>query len=309
MKMNIEAEWSDDRQGTLPDDELTRLLSAVRGGEPWRAALDRLPLPRLSKKRYWFMDERKAAFYRSLRPAARALAIDIGPGSGVISAALAQDYRRVVAVERHPLWSRFVNERFGQDGLAGGRALRGDALALPVRAASADLVVLNGVLEWVPEGASAAISPRAVQLDCLREIRRAIKPGGLVGIAIENRWAVANFLGGSPHGEAPFAAVLPRPLAGLVNRRRLGRPYRTWIHGAGAYRRLLRRAGFDRIEIHAAIPTYHMPEAAVALGDSERLRPLFSRSRGKRAVFDILGRLGLLGRFVHSFYISGHVHS
>ena len=292
------------RQGTLPDEEIAELLGAVMAGEIWTAALERLQLPTLSRKRQWFVNERKADFYRSLAPTHRDCALDVGPGSGVIAAELARDYAHVIALELDPRWCRFVDRRFAQDRVQRAFAARGDALALPCADASVDLVVLNGVLEWVPEAASH-LGPRAAQLACLCEIRRTLRPGGVLGIAIENRWYLENFLGFSPHGEPPFAAVLPRRLADWQMQRRLHRPYRTWIYGARGYRRLLAAAGFCDCRVYGAMPTYHEPREAVPLSGGESLRRYFVTGRpAKAAVFNLLERLGLLGQVVHSFYIS-----
>ena len=292
------------RQGTLPDTEISELLAAVSAGEPWSAALERLQLPTLSRKRHWFVNARKADFYRSLSTARRDWALDIGPGSAIIAAELARDYTSVIALEHHPLWCRFVGRRFAQDGVRRAFAIQGDAMGLPCREGSIDLAVLNGVLEWIPY-AAPRLTPRAAQLACLREIARVLRPGGVLGIAIENRWYFGNFLGVSPHGEPPFAAVLPRKLADWQSRRRLGRPYRTWIYQARGYRRLLAAAGFDDVRVFGAMPTYHEPREVLALSAREALRPYFTSARpAKDAVFALLGRLGLLGQLVHSFYIN-----
>ena len=76
------------RQGTLPPDELDRLLAAMDEPGGWRTALSRLDLPVLSRKRFWFTDRKKADFYRTLPVGAHGRALDVGSGSGVIAEGL-----------------------------------------------------------------------------------------------------------------------------------------------------------------------------------------------------------------------------
>lgn len=295
------------RQGTLPPDELGALLSAMRRGTPWRDALRDLDLPVLSAKPDWFTNESKASFYMMLGTPTDGLALDLGAGSGVIAGALSKRFRTVMAIERDARWCEFMRRRFTEDS-ANVRVVNGSAMAIPQEAAGADLVVVNGVLEWVGHSDDPAIkrrTPYSVQLDFLRGIHRVLRSGGRIGIAIENRYHYENFRGAMPHGELPYAAVLPRPIAELLTRVRLGESYRTWIYGTAGYRRLLRAAGFSRVEIHAALPSYHRPVSVVSLRESRRIRGhLAVHSNAKAHLLDVLTRVGLIGYFVHSFYIS-----
>jgi SAM-dependent methyltransferase len=295
------------RQGTLPADEVNTLLQEIEGGVHWQKAVTSLPLPTLSQKREWFTDPAKAAFYLSLPAPSRLLAMDIGAGSGVIATELAGHFERTIAVEQDERWCRFMTHRFRQDGLCVD-VIHGNALRLPRSVANVDLAVVNGVLEWVAHGdapEAQAGSPRNVQLTFLRAIHSALRPGGRIGIAIENRLHFEFLRGASPHYEPPYVAVMPRRLADVMMRRQLGTPYRTWIYSARGYRRLLQEAGFVNIEFFAALPTYHHPQAAVPLHRGDLIRPYLSEgSRVKRLAFQTLEAAGFLGYTVHSFYIA-----
>jgi SAM-dependent methyltransferase len=293
--------------GTLPFDEVTTLLREVEGGVAWQKAVTTLPLRTLSGKRHWFTNPKKASFYLSLTTPTQGVAIDIGAGSGVIASELARRFERVIAVEQDEKWARFMTHRFRQDGLAVD-VLQGSAFRLPPTVTNADLAVVNGVLEWVAFGDSPeakAGTPRDVQIAFLNTLRSALRPGGRIGIAIENRFHFEYFRGASPHGELPYVAVMPRPLADAVTRRRQGAPYRTWIYGARGYARLLRDAGFVRPQIFAALPSYHRPELFVPLERTDAIRPyLIEGSRLRRVALTAIAAAGLLGQMVHSFYIA-----
>lgn len=294
-------------QGTLPTDEVTALIQEIDRGVSWQQAIATLALPTLSSKRGWFSNPAKASFYLSLRVPTHRLAIDVGAGSGVIASELGRHFERAIAVEQDERWCRFMRHRFRQDGLAVD-VVHGDALRLPPSLANVDLAVVNGVLEWVATGQSRQAqsgSPRQVQVAFLRAIHSVLRPGGRIGIAIENRLHFEYFRGAIPHGELPYVAVLPRWLADIVTRRRRGTTYRTWIYGARGYKRLLEEAGFTHVEFFAALPTYHYPDVAVPLDRQDVIRKYMSTgSPLKRLALNSLAAAGLLGHTVHSFYIA-----
>jgi SAM-dependent methyltransferase len=298
---------ADSGLGTLPFDEVTTLLREIECGVSWQKAVTTLSLPTLSGKRHWFTNPKKASFYLSLPTPTRGLAVDIGAGSGVIASELARQFRQVIAVEQDEKWGRFMTHRFKQDGLAVD-VFRGNAFRLPPTVTDVDLAVVNGVLEWVAFGdapEAKAGTPREVQIAFLEKIRSILRPGGRIGIAIENRFHFEYFRGASPHGELPYVAVMPRPLADAVTRRRQGAPYRTWIYGARGYARLLRDAGFVRPQLFAALPSYHQPESFVPLNRTSVIRPhLVNGSRLRRLALNTIAAAGLLGHTVHSFYIA-----
>jgi len=297
----------DTGQGTLPTDEVSALIREIDRGVPWQKAITTLALPTLSAKRNWFSNPAKASFYLSLKVPSHRLAMDVGAGSGVIACELGRHFERAIAVEQDQRWCRFMTHRFRQDGLAVD-VIHGDALRLPASVANVDLAVVNGVLEWVATGETHQAqtgSPRQVQLAFLRAIRSVLRPGGRIGIAIENRLHFEYFRGASPHDELPYVAVMPRWLADVVTRRQRGTSYRTWIYSARGYTRLLHDAGFASVEFFAALPTYHQPEVAVPLHRADVIRAYVSGgSRVKRFALDSLAAAGLLGQTVNSFYIA-----
>jgi hypothetical protein len=119
---------------------------------------------------------------------------------------------------------------------------------------------MNGVLEWVGRSQAFA-SPQAAQEAALLQVQRILKPGGHLYLAIENRLGFKYFLGKrDEHTDGlRFTTVLPRWVADLVSRLAGQGRYRTYTYGAGGYRRLLRRAGFQSARLYLALPDYRHP--------------------------------------------------
>src|SRR4051812_24312774 len=91
--------------------------------------------------------------------------IDLGAGTGKFTRLLIETGAVVIAVEP----SATMLERLARD-LPGVAALRGTAQAIPLTEASIDAVVCAQAFHWF---ASAA---------ALAEIRRVLKPGGMLGL-------------------------------------------------------------------------------------------------------------------------------
>ncbi|NHC44866.1 class I SAM-dependent methyltransferase [Motilibacter aurantiacus] len=118
--------------------------------------------------RHWWYAERRsllAAEVRRLRvPPGRAL--DVGAAAGGNTRVLARAGWQALALEYGADGAALARER----GLA---VVRGDATRLPLAEASVDLVVAYDVLEHLDDDQAAA-----------REIRRALRPGGTVLVAV-----------------------------------------------------------------------------------------------------------------------------
>jgi len=140
--------------------------------------------------------------------------------------------------------------------------------ALPFFDKTFDLIVLNGILEWVGEWRRTG-TPREVQLDVLRKLRALLKPTGALFVGIENRIGLDSFLGRIDHPGTRFTSLMPRWLASTYIR--LSRPdfyrtligankgYRTYTYSPKGYRKLLREAGFPEINLWWPPSGYNLP--------------------------------------------------
>ncbi|MFB1490581.1 MULTISPECIES: class I SAM-dependent methyltransferase [unclassified Thiocapsa] len=161
---------------------------------------------------------------KMLRPLAGQRVLEIGTGSGVIAAALAEQVGRdgaVISVD-------IVDQRIVH---AGYQFLKIDNAHLPLSTASFDLVVSNQVIEHVGD--------HTEQLTHLREIHRVLSPNGIGYLAAPNRWAILE-----PHYRLPFLSWLPQLLAdAYVRAARRGSVYDCYPPGPLKLRRMLRAAG------------------------------------------------------------------
>ena len=129
------------------------------------------------------------------------VALDVGSGHGAIAEGLARSFERVYALEGCRRRCELLVERKGLKGLDRVEVVHADAFAIPLEDASVDLVACNGTLEWVALTVPGRVG--SVQRRFLAELRRVLKPEGVLYIGIENSFG-RQYLRGSrgPHRSA-----------------------------------------------------------------------------------------------------------
>ena len=240
----------------------------------------------------------------------RSRVLDIGARWGALTMAIAPEVGAVVATDEMTERACFLEIRARQSGQTNVFPIAAPAHLIPFPDGVFDLVILNGVLEWV--GLSRVRkNPREVQLLVLKSIARKLAPGGHVYIGIENRYGYHYFLG-TPDDQTKLwgTNLFPRPIANAVTRMRQGREYRAYTHSYGGIRRLLKQAGFSTIHMHAAIPTYRRPKDLLPLSSQsafdfycERAPALSAKRRIKIAAAKALYRAGVVQRLTPHFAI------
>jgi ubiquinone/menaquinone biosynthesis C-methylase UbiE len=199
------------------------------------------------------------------RPIQETRVLEIGTGGGGIACVLAGQAKELVAGDCDAGTLERVAQR--PDYQASPFPLVSlDAIALPFEDNSFDLVLLNGVLEFMGcrEG---LLSPLEYQRMALREVERVLSPGGTLYLGIENR-LYPNCVFGDPHTHQPLVAWLPRKLADWYSQRRDGRPYKNWIHSYWTLRKLLREAGFQTFKSFVPLVSYQFPRCYMPVNAS-----------------------------------------
>ena len=201
-----------------------------------------------------------------------ATVLDVGCGWGNIALALARNCREVVAVEltRERLRAfRGLARAEGLDNIVGVHADVGGVLPFPD--GSFDIVVVNGVMEWIPETRKGR--PWQIHRTFLQEVGRVLKPRGVVYLAIENRQAYTYLRQVEDHTGLLWGSLLPRLLSDLYSRWKLGKPYRTYTYTLSGYRRLFRAAGLKSVRCFSPLPDYRKFDQFVDLDEAGRMVP------------------------------------
>jgi SAM-dependent methyltransferase len=289
--------------GEIPEEQMPEVLRA--SFISWRDALLSSGDVTVKRASEMILNLNRANWYLLTNLPRESRVLDLGAGMGANSHALALRYREVVAVEPVVERVQFMSKRFDQEGLRNVRIVRTSLWDLPFAAESFDLIVMNGVLEWVAQGRAG--NPRSLQQSALRTARKLLRPGGVLYVGIENRFTAGYFVGyPDPHTGMPWVTILPRVLAGLYAKRRgESQGYRNYLYSARGYQKLLRESGFNFVECYLALPSYNHPRFYIPLEDnvvSYFVHHFSATTSGMRsAAREFMLRIGALKHLEYSF--------
>ncbi|MGA2065027.1 MAG: phosphotransferase [Thermoguttaceae bacterium] len=227
---------------------------------------------------------RRAAFKFLLQHFQNGVVLDYGCGPGAVTCGVADNFHRVLATDLTFERAELTSIRARQAGNGNVYVFcSGDLQHIPLQDRCVDVVILDGVLEWIPE--SRAGDPREAQIEFLREIRRILKPAGVLFIGIENRMGYG-YLRGRPedHTGLRFGALLPRWIANLYSQVVRGRPYRTYTYTRRGYTSLLRAAGFGPHVFFGMSPDYREAVHVLDLNEPCMIRHFLSNARGAKRI-------------------------
>jgi len=206
--------------------------------------------------------------------------LDAGCGWGGVTFWVAPEFRHVYAIDVEMEGLQFIDIRASQDHHNNIITVMGSVDRLPFPDHFFDVVLLNGVLEWIGTFSEESL-PEQLQLDALKEIKRVIQPEGTLYIAIENRYGLQYFIGyKEEHTGLRFVSLLPRKLANKYHRYRKGYSYRALTHSRPALRRMLERAGFGEADFFAAFPSYRNCRYALSSINAGAFRFLIGTLKG-----------------------------
>lgn len=268
--------------GEVDVDKARKLLDAARK-ESWTNAV-RVHFPDDEDMTVSLLDLQRASWAAMLGLDERSVALDVGSGYGAITHSISRFVGELYSIEAIPERIEFTQERLRQEGINNVQLIQASAVALPLVEKSFDLVVTNGVLEWVGEW-DTQDDARCAQLKFLSTIQRLLKVDGVLVIGIENRFGYPLFLGECDHSGIAYTSLVPRRLASFMLRRssvphhrtRLNprREYRTFTYSAQGYRKLLREAGFANVSCRWAEPGYNQPYHLTPLAKPQWIREQF----------------------------------
>lgn len=232
--------------------------------------------------------------------------LEIGAGMGNSAVVLSELAAEVHAVDKSLDRVRFIKKRCEHEKRDNIFVAVGDALALPFPDNSFDLVSGNGLFEWIGVNDRFA-SPYEAQQFFLAEVKRVLKPGGYVYIGIENRLGASYFFGGIDHSGYKFTSLVPRIVADVFMKWKVGRTYQMYTYTKAGYDKHLKRAGFKNAQYFLPLPGYNLPKYIVAYDDLSALvwtaRTLTGSPTLQRKVLRILLRVpGVAWLWRHFFF-------
>jgi 2-polyprenyl-3-methyl-5-hydroxy-6-metoxy-1,4-benzoquinol methylase len=236
--------------------------------------------------------------------------LDIGSGFGNVTIPIASYHSKVVAVDGSlPLlqYSKLRAESEGIKNIDFIQVNSFDKCDLPFEPKSFDVIILNGVLEWVGSE-DIKSNPRTIQLAFLRQIRTLLKDDGALFIGIENR-LFPGWLKRDPHSKLPLTSILPRKIANCYAKfKGFKNGYGTYIYSRGGYKRLLKESGFNSSNFYYPFTSYREPNYIYS--DNRKAYKYFMAKYSNsvftskwRAFLKLMRFLGLEKQFISSYYI------
>jgi len=237
--------------------------------------------------------------------------IDYGCTWGTLTIPLAKRVKFVLGIGQTFDSLRFLDARMKEERLSNIALLCHDIRKMPVLPDNvrADIAVVNGVLEWVPEEGPIELKnyferynakkysdhPGYQQEFFLKQICQNLQSHGKLYLAIENRFDFKTFLGvRDPHVDIPFVSFLPRKIADLVSWAKSGRPYVNWLYSFNGIDSLLKRVGFSKVDLYMCFPDYRFPERIIPYAnplDNDPVLMISTRNAiGKRIFKKVLGK-------------------
>lgn len=309
--------------GEIPQKLMQEICDYAKKHD-WNNALEKKLLPDYPKI-YKYVTESNRADWKILLPLNKdSVVLDIGAGWGTISSFLSDYVKEVHALEGIKERVEFINIRKSQEGKGNIYPLRANFNNPPFFDESFDVIICNGVLEWVGMD-DISISPMQAQIDFLKKLRSNLKQNGMLYIGIENRFSYGSFYGTIDHSGLPYTNLLPRKCADLVvkfNASLKGKTrgfflsnqkgYRTYTYSFKGYRKLLEKAGFADMRIYFAIPSYNSPSTLIPIDNPEIYRfylktmrpyPLRITKRVIRKTYEFLINFGIQKWFENAFSI------
>lgn len=244
---------------------MERFLEACESA-PWREVLPTYAPESLLE---YITSPRRAAFQDVIPVQDGARILDIGAGLGAIAAGLA-DRHHVVALEGVWERTRFLAVRKRQDALSNLTVLNGDLAKSRLAPGQFDVIVVNGVLEWVGLF-DLTTSPEEAQRRFLSSLCELLRPGGFIYVGIENRFGWAQFRGALDHSGIRYTSLMPRWMARWVcssvarYRSTHNSGYRTLTYSFSGYDKLFKSAGMSMHSAWIAVHGYNMPDELVPL--------------------------------------------
>jgi SAM-dependent methyltransferase len=281
--------------GEIPREQM-RLLNDRALASGWETALKEI----VPAEWHYATSMTRADWVQILPYQADWVVLDIGAGLGGNTFPLASSFAHVCALESVVERAEFIRIRADQGGNSNVQVVSADASELPFLPNTFDLIVMNGVLEWVALSKRDR-SPTSVQKDVLRRVFQLLKPGGWLYLGIENRFSAGYILGTVDHSGLRYTSLMPRWMASWVVRMwarsnfrsySVQDAYRTYTYSYWGYKSILQECGFQPPSIWGT-KSYNYPTKIFGLDSGKPIRHLLSMFLGVSRSHGSLLRLAI----------------
>ena len=209
------------------------------------------------------------------------IVLDLGCGMGGISIMLAKNMKQVISGDHDLTRLREVRNRILKEKIPNMALAKFDGRALPFKNETFDLIIMNGVLEYLGVN-SYGQDPEELQINALKEAKRVLKQDGKLYVAIENRWYPIYLLK-DVHSGLAFVTMLPRKIASLYSYVMTRKPYQMYIHSYWGLKKMYKNAGFNRNEFFIPIFNYQYPLAILPIGRKSEILEFIDGMSGVQA--------------------------
>jgi ubiquinone/menaquinone biosynthesis C-methylase UbiE len=268
----------------------------------WKNALWESRNPLLIENKEWFENLRSGYFFLMSLNGKEDRVLDIKAGSGIISDVISTYAKEVVSMEYEPCMTEFLKIRFEQDMRENINIVHASPIYLPFKSNIFDLVIINFMYDNLLK---YSISKRA-QLDFFKKCFDVLKKRGKIIIQTENSMSPHNILCRLKKNCNTFNR---KKITNLFEVEIKNNSYVYWMTSLFAYKRLLGKAGFNKIKSYIISPTGNNPMIILPMDDDNIIKKVFSLSDSfpqnkiKKIIYIFLLKSGMLKYFMHSFYI------
>ena len=257
------------------EDELAKKILEEAEKTGWANALSTAFVNEEDRQWYTSTERGNGLWITSINE--KSAVLDLGCGSGAISVFASRIAKKVYSIDPNIDRIKVLKYRVKSEGIENIVCAVSNERKLPFPPETFDLIILNGVLEWIPEFRTDK-DPTQVALETLTELGLLLRPGGEIYLGIENRFGFRYLLGGrDEHTGLRFVTVLPRKISNLYHHLKKGVNYRRYTYSFRELKDLAKKSGLIFKEAYMPLRDYREVKCVIDLNYGQRLSFIFNR--------------------------------
>lgn len=240
-------------------EKIFDILNLMNSGTKWNDAVEET----FAKTNPWLhsivTSPKRCKFLEEMSLRENQHVLDIGAGWGQTTIPLAQT-NKVCALEPTPERMNFIQAVAKQENVAENLFFIGSDYMEVEFQTKFDLILSIGVLEWIGAFRKDG-EAEDVQATFLAKTKKDLRIDGKLVIGIENRLGLKYLLGAKDdHIGIPDIACLTKDLAKTKYKHATDKELRCLTHSMVEYEKMLKEAGYCKVQFFAALPDYKLPQ-------------------------------------------------